>query len=395
MSYFYGLLDLPWWGYVVYTLGLTHITIVTVTVFLHRGQAHRALDIHPALAHFFRLWLWLTTGMNTKAWAAIHRKHHATCETVDDPHSPQILGLNTVLWYGAELYRKEAKIKETLDRYGQGTPEDWLERNVYTPYSGKGFLITLMVDILLLGVPGICVWAIQMMWIPFFAAGVINGVGHYFGYRNFECPDASTNIVPWGILIGGEELHNNHHTYPTSAKLSVKPWEFDIGWLYIKIFSALGLVKIKRIPPQVSTVYGKNTIEAETMRALLSNRFQVSTEYSKSVILPVFKQVTQQSALLERKTLAKIKDALIRDEAIVDEVGRRSLESFLAGSKHQVLQVVYKFRMRLQVIWNSTTASQKELIEALQEWCQQAEATGIKCLQDFAAYMKGYTLSKA
>lgn len=385
----FGYLDLPWWGYVVYALVCTHITIAAVTIFLHRCQAHRALELHPAVSHFFRAWLWLTTGMNTRAWAAIHRKHHAKCETEDDPHSPQILGLPQVLLEGAELYKAEAKNQETLERYGKGTPDDWMERNVYTPHSGKGYYITLLVNIFLLGLPGVTVWAVQMMWIPFFAAGMINGVGHYFGYRNFECPDAATNISPWGILIGGEELHNNHHTFPSSAKLSVKWWEFDIGWMYIKTMSLLGLAKVKRLPPVEKLVPGKHSVDDETLNAVINGHYQLMAKYSQSVIMPIFdKEKTHVSGV---ESLGTIKDTLIKEDSLVDADGRMRLESFLA--KTQQLKVAYQFRQKLHGIWTRTTASKVELIDALQDWCKQAEGTGIKCLQDFVGYLQSYTVS--
>lgn len=385
----YGYLNLPWWGYVVYTLICTHITIAAVTIYLHRYQAHRALELHPIVSHFFRLWLWLTTGMNTKAWAAIHRKHHAKCETPEDPHSPQIVGLSQVLWEGAELYKAEAKNKETLDRYGKGTPDDWMERNVYTPYSGKGFLITLAVNLFLLGIPGVTVWAIQMAWIPFFAAGVVNGVGHYFGYRNFECPDAATNISPWGILIGGEELHNNHHTYPTSAKFSVKWFEFDVGWLYIKTLSLFGLAKVKRLPPKEKLIAGKNVVDDETLNAVISGRYQLMAQYSKEVLVPIFNE--EKGQMDPTAQLGLIKDTLIREDSLVDEVGRKRLELFLV--KTPQLKTAYQFRQKLQDIWARTTATQKELLDALQDWCKQAEDTGIKGLQEFVGYLQSYTVS--
>ena len=271
----YGLLNLSFWGYVVATLILTHITIIGVTIYLHRYQAHRGLELHPLLSHFFRFWLWLTTGMVTKEWAAIHRKHHAKCETAEDPHSPQVKGLKKVLWEGAELYQEEAKNQETLERYGQGTPDDWLERNIYTRHSAKGIVLMLLIDLLLFGIPGITIWALQMAWIPFHAAGVINGIGHYWGYRNFECKDAARNIFPWAFWIGGEELHNNHHTFATSAKFSVKWWEFDIGWGYIKLFSLLKLAKVKRLPPKVKIVPNKTCVDIETVKAIITGRFQV------------------------------------------------------------------------------------------------------------------------
>lgn len=387
----YGYLNLPWWGYIVYALVCTHITIAGVTIFLHRCQAHRALELHPVVSHFFRLWLWLTTGMNTKAWAAIHRKHHAKCETPEDPHSPQIMGLKQVLFEGAELYKVEAKNKETLERYGKGTPDDWLERNIYTPYSSKGFLITLAVNMFLLGIPGITVWAVQMAWIPFFAAGVINGVGHYVGYRNFECPDAATNIFPWGILIGGEELHNNHHTFPSSAKLSVKWWEFDIGWLYIKTMSLLGLAKVKRLPPKELLIPGKVNIDKDTLTGVINGRFKLLAQYSNSVIMPIFNKEKRDVNAPASAQLSEIKTSLIRDESLVNAESRQHLEAFLNNT--QQLKVVYQFRKNLQGIWARTTASQGELLDALQDWCKQAEATGIKALQDFVAYLQSYTVA--
>jgi stearoyl-CoA desaturase (delta-9 desaturase) len=390
MNLFYGVLDLPWWGYILTTLIFTHITVMGVTIFLHRTQAHRGLQLHPIVSHVFRFWLWLTTGMDTRNWTAIHRKHHAECENENDPHSPQILGLSTVLWEGAELYRREAKNAETIARYGQGTPEDWLEHNVYRKHTSKGFKIMLAINLILFGVPGIIMWAVQMAWIPFFAAGIINGIGHWWGYRNFECPDASTNVSPWGIIGGGEELHNNHHTYPTSAKFSIKWWEFDIGWLYIRLFSALGLAKVKRIAPTPVIVPGKNSIDADTLRALISNRFQVMTTYSKSVILPLFYQEKKRVSDSEKGLWSRIKSTLISDDALVNESRRQKLENFLAQNDR--IQEVYDFRKKLQAIWDKTAASQKELLEALHEWCSQAEATGIYKLQEFVNYLRGYTI---
>lgn len=390
---FYGLLDLSWWGYIVATVILTQISIITVTVFLHRNQAHRALDLHPIPSHFFRFWLWLTTGMITKAWAAIHRKHHAKCETPDDPHSPQVLGLRTVLLEGAELYRREAKNEETLKRYGQGTPDDWLEHNVYTKHSVLGVVLMLLIDLLLFGVPGLIIWACQMMWMPLFAAGIVNGIGHYFGYRNFECKDAATNIIPLGIIIGGEELHNNHHAYPTSAKLSIKWWEFDMGWLVIRCLEMLGLAKVKRVAPEPHLIPGKHQIDIDTVKDIITNRIQVMTTYSKSVILPLFQQEKENVSPTERGLWSRIKANLIREDIVIDEPSRQFLDQFLA--KHGKLQQVVQFKKQLQEIWDKTTASPKELLEALQAWCHAAETSGIQKLQEFAAYLKAYSLRPA
>ena len=287
---FEGLIALPWWGYIVVALTLTHITIAAVTIFLHRHQAHRALELHPSVSHFFRFWLWLTTGMVTKEWAAIHRKHHAKVETPDDPHSPIQVGIRKVMWQGAELYRQEAKNGETMEKYGHGTPDDWLERNLYMRHSAKGIALMFVINVALFGPLGITIWAIQMIWIPIFAAGIINGVGHYWGYRNYEVADASTNIVPWGILIGGEELHNNHHTFGSSAKFSSKWWEFDIGWAYINMMEALGLARVKKIPPELICDSAKQRIDIDTVKAVITARFLVMSQFAREVMRHVHRE---------------------------------------------------------------------------------------------------------
>lgn len=386
----YGLLNLSFWGYVVATLILTHITIVCTTIYLHRHQAHRALDLHPAVSHFFRFWLWLTTGTVTKEWAAIHRKHHAKCETVEDPHSPVIFGIRKVLWQGYELYKEESKNKETLERFGYGTPDDWIERNLYSRFSNHGIGLMFVIDFILFGVPGISVGAIQMFWIPFFAAGVVNGIGHYWGYRNFECPDAARNIVPWGILIGGEELHNNHHTYGSSAKLSVKWWEFDIGWGYIKLLSWFGLATVKKLPPKLATLRTKNQIDMETVKAIILNRFQILSHYTTEVVIPVFREERRRAGDAGVDLLRRAKAMLIRTDSLLDEKSKQHLARIL--EERHALKIVYQYRQRLQNIWNQTTANQKELIEALQEWCKQAEASGIEALYKFAQTIKSYSI---
>lgn len=386
----YGLLNLSFLGYILAILVLTHITIVSVTIYLHRYQAHRALELHPIASHFFRFWLWLATGTVTKEWTAIHRKHHAKSESPDDPHSPQQHGIRKVLWQGYELYRKEARNKETLERYGQGTPDDWLEKRVYTPHCSMGILIMLLIDLVLFGVPGITVWAIQMIWIPFFAAGVINGIAHYFGYRNFECPDAARNIFPFGFFIGGEELHNNHHAYGSSAKFSVKWWELDIGWFYIRLLSLLGLAKVKKLPPKIGHEPSKTHIDLETLKVLITNRFQVMAHYSQDVIIPVLRTERRKAGIAGRTICRRAKAALLRSEAIVDETSKQRLHQVL--EKYHSLKLVYHYRLKLQEIWSRTTASQKELIDAIQEWCKQAEASGIEALHQFAQNLKAYSL---
>jgi len=389
----YGLLDLSFWGYVAVTLVMTHITIASVTIYLHRHQAHRALDLHPAVSHFFRFWLWLATGMVTREWVAVHRKHHARCETPEDPHSPQVLGINKVLWEGAELYKAEAAKPETLDKYSHGTPNDWMERHIYSPYNGRGILLMFLIDLLLFGMPGITVWAVQMMWIPFFAAGVINGIGHWWGYRNYETEDASTNIVPWGVLIGGEELHNNHHAYASSAKFSTKWWEFDVGWLYIRLLSALGLARVKKVPPKPVLVPGKEKVDVDTLSAIITNRLQVMAQYAHNVVQRVYRDELRKADGGYRGALKRAKALMVREESLLGEEGRQRLQNALNIS--QSLQTVYEYRQRLQAIWMQRTASQENLLQSLQEWCRQAEATGIRALVDFSRNLRRYSLQPA
>lgn len=384
----YGLLNLSWWGCFIVLMVFTQITIAGVTLYLHRSQAHRSVEFHPVICHIFRFWLWLSTGMSTKAWTAIHRKHHIVTETDEDPHSPQTRGLRKVFFQGAELYRAESKNKETLERYGKGTPDDWLERNVYSKYPVGGIIIMLFIDLLLFGVYGITMWAIQMMWIPLFAAGVINGIGHYWGYRNFECPDASRNISFLAVFIGGEELHNNHHTYPHSAKLSVKWWEFDIGWGYITLMKWFGLAKVRKVPPKLVRVADKTQIDAETLRALFANPLQIMARYSKDVLVPVYKQERSRAGAASKALFKRAKKLLVREKSLMDHDGSQKLSTILQDN--QTLAQAYQFREKLQAIWTRTSASQKELLEALQEWCKQAEATGVEVLQGFASRLKTY-----
>jgi stearoyl-CoA desaturase (delta-9 desaturase) len=385
-----GLISLPWWGYVLITLILTHITIASVTIFLHRCQAHRALELNPVISHFFRFWLWLTTGMVTKEWVAIHRKHHAKCETKEDPHSPHVKGINTVLWKGTELYKEEAKNRETITQYGHGTPDDWLERHLYSKYSIVGVSALVIMNFVLFGLYGITIWAIQMMWIPFFAAGVINGLGHYWGYRNFETRDGSTNLTNIGILIGGEEMHNNHHAFPSSAKLSNKWWEFDMGWFYIQLLSAIRLARVKKVAPKPVILKGKDKIDMDTVRAVIVSRFHIMSQYAKNVTLPVFNDQLDKADASCRLLLKQIRGTLVREESRVDEAAKNRLQRALKDN--EALHTVYEFRKQLQEIWGRTYASHEKLRQALQDWCQQAEATGVQVLQDFARRLKGYSL---
>lgn len=388
----YGLTNFSWFECLIVGLLLTQITIASVTLYLHRSQAHRAVDFHPALNHFFRLWLWLTTGMNTKAWVAIHRKHHVTCETDEDPHSPQTRGIKKVFFEGAELYRAEAKNQVTLEQYGRGTPDDWMERNVYSKHSLAGVLVMLGIDLLLFGVYGITLWAVQMMWIPFFACGVINGIGHYWGYRNFESPDASRNIFCWAFFIGGEELHNNHHTYPTSAKLSIKWWEFDIGWFYITLLKFARLAKVRKMPPKLEQVSNKTVVDLDTLRAIFVNPLQIMARYSKDVLSPVLKQELKRlSTSAEKAVYRHAKKLLVLEASLIDTFDKQKLNKILQDN-HALAQV-YQFRVKLQTIWNRTTASEKDL-SSLQEWCEQAEETGSNVLHQFVNRLKTYVPAK-
>jgi stearoyl-CoA desaturase (delta-9 desaturase) len=386
---FSGVFDLPWWGYVIAALGLTHVTIAAVTIFLHRCQAHRALELHPIASHFFRFWLWLTTGMVTKEWAAIHRKHHAKCETAEDPHSPQIVGINRVLWGGVFLYVKESHNAETMERYGHGTPDDWLERNVYSRFQIIGITLMGVANIMLFGVvPGLLILLTQIVWIPFWAAGVINGIGHYFGYRNYDCADASKNIVPWGILIGGEELHNNHHAFAASAKLSNKWYEFDIGWLYIQILSALGLAKVKKVAPTPRFAEPKPTADAQTLQAVITNRYDVLSRYAKS-LKRIYAQELERLGhwSSEAQTLKRFRDAMLRMQQL-SEAERTRLGDALKQSR--MLATALAMRQDLIALWERSNASKEQLVRQLQDWCRRAEASGIPSLVDFSRRLRSY-----
>lgn len=386
-----GLLDWAWWKVVVFTLIATHITIVSVTIYLHRCQAHRALDLHPIASHFFRFWLWMATGMVTKEWAAIHRKHHAKCETEDDPHSPQTRGIRKVLLEGAELYRQEAKNEETLKKFGHGTPDDWIERNLYSKHNILGVSMLMVADVAMFGGVGLTVWAVQMVWIPFWAAGVVNGLGHYWGYRNFNCEDASTNLFPIGILIGGEEMHNNHHTYATSAKFSNRWFEIDIGWCYIRLMSALGLARVKKVAPMPKLSRGKTACDLDTLQAVLANRYEVMERYASTLRrayreeLAHIKQIGSQDKYMVFKSARKW---LHKDEARLDEPQKQQLPEILEHST--ALQTLVELRRELSTIWERSNASREQLLAQLQGWCQRAEQSGIKALQDFAGRLRRY-----
>jgi len=382
-----GLSGFAWWQVLIVALVFTHITIVSVTLFLHRCQAHRALDLHPAVAHFFRFWLWMSTGMLTKEWASIHRKHHAKCEQEGDPHSPVVFGIKKVFWEGAELYRAEAKNPDTMERYGHGTPNDWMERNVYTKYSRLGVSLMLIIDVALFGALGLAVWAVQMVWIPFWAAGVINGIGHYWGYRNFEATDASTNVFPWGIIVGGEELHNNHHTYPTSAKFSVKPYEFDIGWVYISILAKLGLANPKKTPPKLAFGDVKPVADEKTLEAIIANRYEVMAGYARQVRATVQAELeTLKAKHGDAAVLQSARRWLHRDDDKVPAKAKAKLEQAMA--QYPALAKMHAMREELRQLWSNTTLNREQLAKNLQAWCHRAEESGIAALREYSLKLR-------
>ncbi len=385
-----GLLHATGWQIFFYTLIVTHITIAGVTIYLHRCQAHRALDLHAIPSHFFRFWLWITTGMVTKEWAAIHRKHHAKCETEEDPHSPQVRGIKKVLLEGAELYRTESKNAETMEKYGHGTPDDWVERNVYTRFGWQGVGLMLIIDVMLFGVIGLTVWAVQMLWIPITAAGIINGIGHFWGYRNYDCNDAATNVFPWGIIIGGEELHNNPHTFGTSAKLSSKWYEFDIGWMYIRILEMMGLAKVKKVAPAPKFDRQKLVADFDTLQSVIANRYDVMSKYAKSLKRAWADEIEHlaEKAKLESRFLKSSKKLLQREPAKLEDGQKQQLSELFTHSK--ALQTMHEMRVELSAIWGRSNSTREQLLQQLQDWCVRAEASGIHALRDFALRLRSY-----
>ncbi len=383
----HGLWDLSWWQVVLYTLFTTHITIAAVTIFLHRAQAHRSVELGAVPSHFFRFWLWLGTGMVTREWVAIHRKHHAKCETEEDPHSPQTRGLDTVMWRGAELYRAEANNAETVRKFGHGTPDDWVERNVYSRFAWQGVGLMLIINLVLFGGLGATVWAVQMLWIPFWAAGVVNGIGHFWGYRNFEAQDASTNLVPWGVVIGGEELHNNHHTYPTAAKFSVKPYEFDIGWMYISLMRAVGWATVKKVPPKLRLGAVKPVADEHTLEALIANRYEVMAGYARGVRQACREELV---ALKARKADVSVLRAARRwAHRDAEKVPARAKPHLAqARAAHPVLDKMMTMREELRQLWLNTSQSREQLTADLQAWCHRAEESGVAALREFSLRLR-------
>jgi len=385
-----GVTRLTAWQVFFYTMAVTHITIASVTIYLHRHQAHRALELHAIPSHFFRFWLWLTTGQVTKEWASIHRKHHAKCDTEEDPHSPVTRGIKKVFWEGAELYRAESKNQETMDKYGHGTPDDWIERNVYTRFSASGVVALLIINFVLFGVIGITVWAVQMVWIPITAAGIINGIGHYWGYRNYDCSDAATNIIPFGLLIGGEELHNNHHTFATSAKLSSKWYEFDIGWGYIRALEMMGLAKVKKLAPEPKFAKDKLEADFDTLQSVIANRYDVMAKYAKSMKHAWKEEIEhlKDKAQLESRFLKSSRKLMQREPGKLEAPQQQQLVELFQHSK--ALETMHNMRVELGVIWERSHFTRDQLLHKLQDWCNRAESSGIKSLQDFSLRLRSY-----
>ncbi len=393
LDFLYGLLNLNFWEYVLAAVVMVQLTITAVTLYLHRDAAHRSLELHPILRHFFRFWIWATSGMITKEWVAVHRKHHSLSDRPGDPHSPVVFGFKKVLWEGYELYAAESRNTETMEKYGRGTPDDWLEQNVYARHRNIGIISLIVADLVLFGVPGIIMIAVQLSAMPFFAAGVINGLGHHRGYRNFECEDASRNILPWAIFLGGEELHNNHHAFPASAKFSARRWEFDLGWAYIRVFQLLRLAKVARVAPAPLQGEPRKHVDLENLRAVIVNRMHVLRDYSRKVTLPVFRAELLQKKAGGFSLTRGVRKLLVRHPRLLDEHAAARLKEI--HDQHHALKVVHDFRERLAQLWSGAHASNEKLLAHFKEWCVQAEASGIKVLQDFALTLRGYALKSA
>ncbi len=387
-----GVAGLGWWGMALVLLVFTQLTIFAVTLYLHRSQAHRGVDFHPVISHFFRFWVWLTTSMITKEWVAIHRKHHAKVETEEDPHSPVTKGISTVFWRGVELYREARTMRADIDQYGRGAPDDWIERHLYTPHANLGPTVLFFINTVLFGLPGVALWAIQMAWIPFWAAGVVNGLGHWWGYRNFESADTSTNLTPWAFWIGGEELHNNHHAFPSSARFSMRRWEFDIGWAAIRALQAVKLAKVLRVAPSMDVRPNIAVPDAETLKALLSHRFQAMTDYQRNVFVPALREEAAFAGAKLRKLLPRrMRRGLVNDGRWLKPACRAELNDWV--EQRPRIRVLVEHRARLSALLEARSNDAAERLKALQAWCQDAEASGIAALQAYAARLKGYTLT--
>jgi stearoyl-CoA desaturase (Delta-9 desaturase) len=389
-----GLLQFDFWALALYLLCATQLTIFSVTLYLHRSQAHRGVDFHPAIAHVFRFWTWLTTSMITREWVAIHRKHHAKCETEDDPHSPMFKGIGTVFWRGVELYREARAQRNDIEQYGKGAPSDWIERNLYTPHATMGPVVLLFASFALFGFAGVAMWAIQMAWIPFWAAGVVNGLGHWWGYRNFQTTDTATNLTPWGVWIGGEELHNNHHAFPSSAKFALRRWEFDIGWAAIKGLEAVGLAKVLRVAPSLDVRPNIHVPDADTMRALLAHRFQAMTDYQRNVLMPALREEANAAGARLRAMMPRqLRKGIADDGRWLDPDARAQLQAWI--DQRPRIRTLVQYRASLAAVLEARAQNASESLQNLQAWCREAEASGIRALQEYSQRLKGYSLQTA
>ena len=385
----YGLLPLPAWGYFLVTFLTIQVMFLGVTLYLHRDQSHGGLILHPLLRHVFRFWLWFSSGVITREWVAVHRCHHAHADQPGDPHSPLIFGLPRVVFEGAELYRAAAREPQLLERYGRGTPEDWLERRLYSARPYAGIALFTLAHLALFGVAGIIMIAVHLAAMPFFAAGVINGLAHAVGYRSFEMPSTATNLLPWGLLLGGEELHNNHHAFPRSACFAVQPWEIDVGWLWIRLFSALGLARVRWLAPRPRLTLRRRELDAETVKALFTNRMHVLRAYGRCVVAPVCRELAQREP--QGALPAGARELLIRHPALLAEEARRKLRELF--ERYEVLRGVVEYREGLQQLWNETSANPTRALAQLRDWCSRAEGSGIGALREFAQGLTAYARS--
>lgn len=375
--------EFTWWS-VIFLLVTTHITILTVTVYLHRAVSHRALTLNKWIEHFFRFWGWFTTGQSTRQWAAVHRKHHAFCEKDGDPHSPKIFGLKKVFFQGVSLYRTEAKNPETIEKYGKFTPNDWLENKLYENYSWLGLVVLLLIDVAFFGVHGTWVWLAQILWIPFWAAGVVNGVGHVKGYRNFNTDDQSRNICPIGFIIGGEELHNNHHAYPTSAKLSMRWYEFDMGWGWIKAFEFFKLAKINKQYSFPVFDKKKEEIDGINLQAFLSNKSYVLKMFftqTKASVQRYIEEVKKQDQGLNEYSIKKLKQYFYESYDSLKEEEKKIVFKLLQNEK---LKAVFNIKESMIKIWNEKNLNYNQLLEKLTVWQKEAYNHGMHDIKEFS-----------
>ncbi|CAN5217503.1 fatty acid desaturase [soil metagenome] len=387
-----GISQASYWQMALVFAVAAQLTMMSTTLYLHRSATHRGVDLHPVVSHFLRFWNWFTTAMVTKEWVAIHRKHHARCETAEDPHSPRFAGINKVLWQGVELYQEAAKDPELLEKYGKGTPDDWVERHLYAGRRNLGISILFVVNVTLFGLPGLAMWALQMALMPFSAAGVINGLGHWWGYRNFDTADTATNLTPWGLLIGGEELHNNHHAFPSSAKFALRKFEFDIGWAVLWTLQKLHLAKVLRVAPALDVRPNIAVPDTETLKAMMTHRWHVATDYFSTVLKPQLKSQVKSEARALRLPRG-LRRALRSDGRWLDDARRERMQGYIAA-RPQLVQLM-EFRRRLLAIYEIRSAEAEARMDALKAWCREAEASGIEALQEFSLRLKGYALVPA